>query len=204
MKPAISPVLAQLLVDPANEGTIRRTLLAYGWPTRDVEDGRQDVFMKAVKSFHRGTAPANLDEMRMFCAKIARDHAIDALKRAAKRERDFVGNCDPDEYCPLEYGVEQRDPVDAGRQLEVLGKLFDDGKMPADGVEILHEVASGTSCREIGEDLGISERAVRGRLDTMRKVYRKRMVELWMWPGMDLLRVIPSGPAAIAPRRKAA
>jgi RNA polymerase sigma factor (sigma-70 family) len=204
-RPPISPVVARLLVDPENESKIERVLLAYGWPSHEVEDGRQDVYVKILGALGRGhPPPEDLRAMKAFCAEVARNHAIDRQRRAKKWERYLHENVEPDEYSALEYGAEQRDPVDARRQLEVLGQLFAEGKMPEHGVEILHEVASGTSCADIGEDLEISERAVRGRLDTMQSAYRKRMVKLGIWPGMDLLRLVSSTPGAIATLRKAA
>ena len=139
--------------------------------------------------------------MRKFCAKIARDHAIDALRRAAKRERDFVGHCDPDASTQLEYGAARRDPVDARRQIEVLAQLFREDKMPERGVDILLEFASGTTYADIGEDLGISPDRVEWCMRTMPKVFRRRMVKLWMWPGMDLLRLVSPPPGAATSNR---
>jgi DNA-directed RNA polymerase specialized sigma24 family protein len=142
--------------------------------------------------------------MKALCAKIARDHAIDLLRKADKRRRDFVGRCDPDEYTPLEYGAKQRDPVDAGRQLEVLAQLFRERRMRRDGVDILEGVASRCTHQEIAEDLGITDQAVKGRLGTMRRVFRARMARLGLLPGMQPLHVIVSVPAAIARLREAA
>jgi DNA-directed RNA polymerase specialized sigma24 family protein len=142
--------------------------------------------------------------MMALCAKIARDQAVDELRRADKRKRDAAGKCDPDAYRPLEYGMERRDPVDAGRQLEVLAQLFREGRMPDHGVDILEGVASRCTHDEIAEDLGITGRAVENRLGTMRRVYRARLARLGMLPWMVPLRAVASTPDAIATLQRAA
>ncbi len=116
--------------------------------------------------------------MKALCAKIARDYAVDCIRKKKFRDRYDVGLCEfPDDYSPPGPSGEQRDPVDAARQLEEAAALFREGIMPEDGVDILEGVASGCSYPEIGEDLGISARAVRGRLNTMRKRFRERLEE---------------------------
>ena len=130
-----------LLTHPDNRRVIEGTLLAQGTRRQDLQDAVQDVYVKALTSFQRSPAPPDLERMKAFCALIARNHAIDELRKADFRKRDLVGTCDPDEYTPLEYGAAQRDPVDAGRQLEVLAQLFREGRMPEDGVEVLEGVA---------------------------------------------------------------
>lgn len=192
------------LTDPGVTGSIHHALLANGFRKQDLQDGVQEVYLKALRLFQRSAPPPDLERMKALCAKIARDHAIDLLRKADKRRRDFVGRCDPDEYTPLEYGAEQRDPVDAGRQLEVLAQLFREGRMPEDGVDILEGVASRCAHQEIANDLGITDQAVKGRLGTMRSVFRARMARLGLLPGMQPLHVIVSVPAAIARLREAA
>ena len=76
--------------------------------------------------------------------------------------------------------------------------------MPRDGVDILEGVASRCTHQEIADDLGITDQAVKGRLGTMRRVFRARMARLGLLPGMQPLHVIVSVPAAIARRREAA
>jgi RNA polymerase sigma factor (sigma-70 family) len=193
-----------LLTHPDNRRVIEGTLLAQGTRRQDLQDAVQDVYVKALTSFQRSPAPPDLERMKAFCALIARNHAIDELRKADFRKRDLVGTCDPDEYTPLEYGAAQRDPVDAGRQLEVLAQLFREGRMPEDGVEVLEGVASGCTHAQIAEDLGINVDLVMYRLRTMRKVFRARMVKLCMLPGMLPLRLIVSSPAAIDTLRLAA
>jgi RNA polymerase sigma factor (sigma-70 family) len=180
-------------------------LVAYGYTPNDLQDGLQDVYLKALRAFRRIKPPTDLPGMRALCRKMARDMAIDRLRKAARRERDFVGLCeDPDEFTPLDYGAEQRDPVDAARQLEVLAQLFREGGMPEAGVDILEGIASRCTMQEVAEELGITMWAVKGRLDTMRDSFRARMARLGLLPSMQCLRLIVSLPGAIETLRKAA
>jgi DNA-directed RNA polymerase specialized sigma24 family protein len=168
-------------------------------------DGIQDVYVKVLEALRRGTLVIDdLRAMKALCAKVATNHAIDVLRKADKRKRDFVGRCDADEYTPLEYGAERRDPVDTGRQLEVLAQLFREGRMPEDGVDILEGVASRCTHEEIALDLGIPTDTVEWRVRVMRKAFRTRLAKLGMLPGMLPLRVIASATGAIEALRKAA
>ena len=197
--------LDSLLTDPAVAPVIRGALTAHGFAAHDVEDGIQDVYVKVLVAVRNGTVVVgDLRAMKALCAKIATNHAIDVLRKEGKRKRDFLGPCNADDYTPLEYGAAQRDPVDAGRQLEVLAQLFHEGRMPEGGVDILEGVASRCTHSEIAMDLGIDDRVVERRLGVMRRVFRQRMTKLGILPGMLPLRVIVSAPSAIATLREAA
>ncbi len=112
----------------------------------------------------------------LSCSKIARDWAIDRRRQEKKEAEWCVGPCeDPDEYAPLVPSGEQRDPVDAARQLEVAADLFRAGRMPEHGVDILEGVASRLKYRKVGEDLGISAQSVKGRMYTMRKLFAEQI-----------------------------
>ncbi|HTQ46926.1 MAG TPA: sigma-70 family RNA polymerase sigma factor [Polyangiaceae bacterium] len=180
-------------------------LVAYGYTQNDLQDGLQDVYLKALRAFRRIKPPADLPGMRALCRKMARDMAIDRLRKAGRRERDFVGLCEePDEFTPLECGAERRDPVDAGRQLEVLAQLFREGCMPEGGVDILEGVASRCTYKEVAEAHGITDELARWRMREMCRIYRTRMAKLGMLPGMMPLRVLVSMPTAIPALREAA
>jgi DNA-directed RNA polymerase specialized sigma24 family protein len=210
-EPATDDPIRRWLPHPEVARTICNALMAGGLPECDFEDALQDVYVKALASFREKQAakdariPRDLREMKGYCAAIARNHTTDTLRRAAQRERDFVGLCEqPDEHGPLDDGAERRDPVDAGRQLEELVHLFREGRMPEHGVEILEGIASGCTHQEIAEELGITDRAVEGRLGTMIRAFRKRMAQLGLLPEMDNLRLIVSRPGAIDTLRRAA
>jgi RNA polymerase sigma factor (sigma-70 family) len=193
------------LTAPEVTAGITGLLRASGVRKQDVQDGIQDVYVKVLTAFGKGAAvPDNVGAMKALCVTVAKNHIIDEQRRAEPRKRDMAGRCDADEYTPLEYGVEQRDPVDAGRQLEVLAQLFRERRMPEHGVDILEGVASRCTHQEIAGELGITDQAVKGRLATMRAVFRGRMVRLGIWPQMQPLHVLVSLPAAIARLREAA
>ena len=111
---------------------------------------------------------------------------------------------DPEEYAPLEYGAERRDPADARGQLQVLADLFREGRMPQDGATILEGVATRASYKEIAEGLGISEELARWRMREMTRIYRHRMAKLGILPGTSPLRAVVQLPSAIPVLRAAA
>jgi len=171
--PGYAKLLTARSVNRAIGGVLRRN----GWPKEELEDGLGDVRVKVVAAIARGAPPpATVRKMRAFCAKIARDLAIDRLRKKATEQEWCDGLCeDPDEYAPILPSGEQRDPVDAARQLEVAAELFREGRMPQDGVEILEGIASGCTFGEVGKELGITDRAVEGRLKTMRTRFREQI-----------------------------
>ena len=198
------------LPHPENARGICAALDAYGIPRTEIQDAMQEVFLKVLDAFRDKKTPipipADLRAMKAYCATAAKNYAIDTLRTAAGPAEVFVDNCEaPDEFTPLEYGAERRDPVDAGRQLEVLAQLFrKPRRMPEHGIDILEGVASGCTQQEIAEDLAITERAVEGRMRTMRRAFRKEMARLGLLPSMQSLVVIVSMPRAIEALRRAA
>jgi DNA-directed RNA polymerase specialized sigma24 family protein len=150
-----APPYAKILVDEKVDRAVYGMLVVNGWPESGKEDGLGEVRLRAVRAFHRGVVPpATVDEMKAFCAKIGRDLAIDRARKKRLERKWCAGPCeDPDEYASLQPSGEQRDPVDAGRQLEVAAELFREGRMPEHGADILEGVASlpsrrpSTSCR---------------------------------------------------------
>jgi len=205
--PRADDPIQRWLPHPAVARCICRILSAQGIPKCDIEDALQDVYVKALAAFRKGKpVPVDLRGMKNLCAAIARNYVIDKLREAAQRERDgYAGLCeDADEFTPLEYGAERGDPVDARRQLDVLVQLFREGRMPEHGVDILEGVAAGCSYNEIGMDLGITERAVEGRVGTMRDLFRARMARLGLLPGMQSLFAVVSVPGGIDTLRRAA
>jgi len=207
-EPKTDDPIQKWLPHPENARTICSVLSLYGMRRQDLQDGLQDVYLKALTTFRRPNAkvPADLRSMKAYCATVAKHHALKTKSEAVKRSQDFVGNCDPDEYTPLEYGVtRERDPVDARRQLEVLAQLFREGRMPDHGVDILEGIASRCRLKTIAKELGLTDRAVEGRMGTMRDLFRARMVRLGLVPGVEpLLLEIVSLPGAIETLRQAA
>jgi hypothetical protein len=90
----------------------------------------------------------------------------------------MVAECEVDELEPLTPSVQQRDPVDAGRELEALAQLFRENRMPPDGVDILEGVARRCTHEEFALDLDVDANLVKWRMHQMRKVYRQRSIKL--------------------------
>ncbi len=204
MSPRDGGVAARALTDPGVAKVITKMLRDQGVPAWDLEDARQDVYAKALKAIRRGRAPAETEEMKNFCVKIAEEHAIDVLRKADVRALVVVDDCRPEELVPLRPSRVQRDPVDAGRQLEVLAQLFREKAMPPDGVDILEGVACRCTWAEIAEPLAISEDLAETRYRRMKDTYRRRMTKLGLLQDMLPLRLIVSEPRAISRLRGAA
>ena len=121
--------------------------------------------------------------MKALCATIAHRYAVDRLRHqevADEVQGQLGDEEEPDDHELPRPSGEARDPVDAARQLEEAAQLFREGRMPEHGADILEGVASGCDHGEIGEDLGITPRAVEGRLRTMRRVFARRIAERGM------------------------
>ena len=168
---------AAILMAPKVTHAVIKAFRTRGWERRqDLEDLLGEVRLSAVKAFNqRGVRPPDtIDQMCCFCVKIARNHAASIRrKERVARENGYVGLCElPDEELPLEDRWEGRDPIDAHRQLEVAADLFRQGRMPEHGVEILYNEGVGAKWKESAADVGITDRAVQGRLKTMRKAFK--------------------------------
>ncbi len=160
--------------------------------------------MKALESFQRNPPPDTLERMMALCSVIAKNHAIDAKRQAASRRADLEAPCERKDYGVVEREVPRRDPVDAGKQLEVLAELFREGEMPPHGVDILEAFASGCTYSEIGECLGISADLAEWRLRRMKDLYRTRLAKRGLLPNRAPLRLVVSRPGAITSLRRVA
>jgi hypothetical protein len=206
-EPKTDDPIQKWLPHPEVARAICAALALRGMLPRDLQDGLQDVYLTSLTAFRSGKVkvPADLRAMKAYCATVAKNHALKTHRDAARQCQHLAGSCEPDEYTPLEYGVSrERDPVDRERQLEVLAQLFREGRMPEHGVDILEGIASRCRLEKIGADLGITDRAVEGRIGTMRDLFRARMVRLGMVPGVEPLLTIVSLPGAIEALRRAA
>lgn len=160
---------------------LRSALWHCGVGSEDMRDAIADVQTEAVAVARRGRMPATPDEWKALAATIAEHRTIDAQRRAAVRDKYDAGSCDdPDAYLSPTLHWEQRDPVDTKRYLGVLKDLFDSGRMPEHGAEILWDEADGTPHAEIGADLGIRAAVVDKRLARMRAKFRARLALLGM------------------------
>jgi RNA polymerase sigma factor (sigma-70 family) len=180
-EPTTDSLTARWLPHPEVARSICGALRVHGLDWQDVQDGLHEVYVKALAAFHKGAAPPeDLRGLKAFCAAIAKNHAIDALRKSGTRKGDLLGDRDPDEHTAPEDGAGERDAVDARRHLEVLAQLFREGRMPEGGLEILNGVASRCSHEEIARDLGVTPSTVEGRMRMMRDRFLARIAQLGM------------------------
>lgn len=180
-----NPPWALLLTSKAVEKVTRGALAKAGWPRSELEDGVQEVRLKIVVAAKRGARlPEDEATMAAYCATTARRVAIDRHRGTATEEDALDGSRPEPERASADTQlrlhaarVVGRDPVDAGRQLEVAAQLFREGKMPAKGVAILEGIASGCSGPEVAHEEGITAFALQGRLKSMRRSFRQRLEE---------------------------
>lgn len=200
------------LPHPETARTICAVLYANGLPQQELQDGMQDVFIRVLTACKRGArVPADLREMKAFCAAVAKRYAEATRRRDANRRRlGDAGICekDADEFTQPECGVpEEREAVDAerrmDRQLEALADLFREGRMPEHALQILEGLASNRPRKKIAADLGISDHAVQGRMKTMLENLRKRTGRDGPVPAMESLRLVVARPGAIETLRRA-
>jgi DNA-directed RNA polymerase specialized sigma24 family protein len=148
-----------------------------------MDDGVQEVRLRTLRWLADHDPPGNLAGMKPLCATIAERYAVSLLRKAKVRGRyevDLGDDEDADDHERPTPSGEQRDPVDAGRQLEVAAELFREGRMPEHGVDILEGVACNCTYEEIGADLELTAGAVEGRTRTMRRLFKRRIEDRGM------------------------
>jgi hypothetical protein len=121
------------------------------------------------------------------------------------RRKYDAGLCEePDAYGRPTLYWEARDPVDTKRYLAVLGELFESGRMPEHGAEILWGEAEQVPHAEIAAEIGVTETVVDNRLYRMRRTFRARLAALGLLTLLLLLVAVLAAPvggvSAPAPR----
>jgi DNA-directed RNA polymerase specialized sigma24 family protein len=160
---------------------IGATLPRYGITLQEMPDAIAEVQTDAIESARTKRMPASAGEWKALAVTIATRWAIDRLREAEVREKYDAGLCEePDAYASPTMHWEHRDPVDTKRYLAILKDLFDSGKMPEDGAEILWGKAEGVPHEEIAAELGVSTTVVDNRLSRMRATFHARLAALGM------------------------
>jgi DNA-directed RNA polymerase specialized sigma24 family protein len=153
-----------------------------------MEDAIAEVQVRAIKVARAKRMPSDIREWKALTVRIGVAWAIDRLRHREVRLEYDAGPCEtPDAFLSPTLEWEERDPIDTKRYLAVLKDLFDSGKMPEDGAEILWGAADGVPHEEIAAELGISRSAVDNRLFRMRVKFRTRLAALGMLTLMLLL-----------------
>jgi len=169
-----------LAAHPEVAAALKGTLHKYGRRPQELEDDVPEVLARAIESARRGPMPRDLAAWKALATTIAPRYAIDAQRARLVRRRLGAEVGEDPERCWLPELATRRDPVDTQRFLAVLREMFQAGRMPEMGGEILWGVAEGVSQKEIGEETGLTERQVEGRLLKMRRVFRARLEQLGM------------------------
>jgi DNA-directed RNA polymerase specialized sigma24 family protein len=179
------PHYTRVLTDREVDRAVCGTLVKMGWLQQDLCDGLQEVRCRAIEAFHKGLEPpATVGEMKAYCARIARNYVIDLWREQAENAKlGDTGLCeDPDEFFPLPGSHEERDPVDAKRELAVARSLFQRGKMPARGQAILEGVAWDIPYRKLARELHLTTKTVEVRMKRIREVFREELDALGIGP----------------------
>jgi DNA-directed RNA polymerase specialized sigma24 family protein len=178
------------LVHPDVLLAIACTLRKRGVRKDDVPDGVAEVQARSLESTRNGEAPTDTSGWAKLCTTIATCFAVDEGRKKAASAKLDAGLCGtPDDHGPLAPSGEPRDPVDARRQMAVLETLAS-----AEQLRILASIAAGMTHKEIAEDLGISEQAVRDRLVRLRARFRMRLAALGMTALLVLMAVLLAAP----------
>jgi hypothetical protein len=160
---------------------IQGTLRVHRVPSREMDDAVADVQMRAIALARRGAMPATLQQWKSLARSVAVRWAQNRRRQLRDRRKYNAGLCeDADVYMSPTLHWEHRDPVDTKRYLTVLKELFDSGKMPELGEEILQDAADEVPAKETAAELGLTDSVVRGRLFRMRATFAARLAGLGM------------------------
>jgi DNA-directed RNA polymerase specialized sigma24 family protein len=170
-------------------------------------DAISEVQANSIEAARTGRMPAGPAQWKALAATIAARWASDRLREAEVRGKYDAGLCDDaDAYLAPTLHWEHRDPVDTKRYLAVLGELFESGRMPEHGAEILWGEAEQVPHAEIAAEVGVTETVVDNRLYRMRRTFRARLAALGLLTLLALLLAVLAAPvgevSAPAPREK--
>lgn len=167
---------------PLNEPAVLRrerfVLRRNGIPPHELDDAVGDITLLILESLVGKEPPADLDEWAALAGTIARNYAIDRVRKKKTREKyGDAGLTDQEDSIEPLPNDDWRDPVDARRLVGILEGQFRSGEMPEHGEEILEATAADMTQKEIAEELGITESAVRNRMHRMRQTFARRVEE---------------------------
>jgi DNA-directed RNA polymerase specialized sigma24 family protein len=187
------------LIDPKLVGSLSRYGACNGVYEQDLADFVAEVQTRVLAYLERNAPPKDRPGWEGLFIGIARNYLMDRDARRKTAKKYNAGPCEaPDEHAPFAPSGEQRDPVDAKRQLDVLLGMFERGEMPELGREILEGVADGVKIPAIGRELGLPGKEVRKRLTAMRRAYFKRLHLMGLMVMMiAVVAIFMGGPAGV-------
>jgi RNA polymerase sigma factor (sigma-70 family) len=169
---------AHPLNEPQVLRRVRYVLKRNGIPVQELDDAVGDLVLKTLESLVGKEPPADLKEWAALAGTIARNYAIDRVRKWKTREKcGDAGLTDEEDSIEPLPNDDWRDPVDAKRLVGILEEQFRAGEMPEQGEEILEATAADMSHEEIAEELGITKSAVRNRLMRMRQTFAEKVEE---------------------------
>jgi DNA-directed RNA polymerase specialized sigma24 family protein len=185
------PPHAAYLVAPEVREAIGMVLRRRGVPAVDSEDLTQDVIERALRT---ARPPESQGECVLLVRKIAKDLAIDTFKSARARGKYNAGPYENPDEAPARApsAGEQRDPIDAARQLDVVEEQIRVGNITARQASILASSALDMPHAEIASELKLAPQTVRNELGAARRTVRQSWaayvatalfatIALWFW-----------------------
>jgi DNA-directed RNA polymerase specialized sigma24 family protein len=165
------PTFEDFLHHPEVVAAIHRVLRKYGIQEQDLEDGRQEVWKKALE--WKGERPTTLEGTKAFCIVVAHRHGAGEYRKKKRREkRGDAGATDlADEHIDRLIPEDvQFDRMDRQKLIALLHET-----VPAHEIEFFEEVAAGTPQTELAERAG-GYRKVRKSLEKGRARFRNAVL----------------------------
>jgi DNA-directed RNA polymerase specialized sigma24 family protein len=144
---------------------INRVLPKYGVREQDLEDGRQEVFRRALAA--KGERPTTQDGTMAFCIVLAHRLGVSLLRKNKKRaEAGYVGPTDLEDEAVAVFEA-RWDVLDQKKLLAELAR-----SVPGHVLEKFEDIAAGTAQTEIAARLGVSHKKVRSDVEKGRTRFR--------------------------------
>jgi DNA-directed RNA polymerase specialized sigma24 family protein len=173
---------------------IEYTLRSFGMGKQELEDGVAEVQTRMLAYLKSRPRPGDLKGWRHLAILTTRNWRMNEKAKAKTRSEVEVELCEfPDEEGDLPVHEHRWEPLDATRMIRVLQQMFDEGRMPPQGDEILDCLHADMKYPEIGAELGIDAETARGRWREMRKRFSVRLAMLGMTVTALLLLIVGSG-----------
>src|SRR6185312_7579301 len=131
-RPTNAPIHSTWLVDPEVTQKIEQTLRRHGLKGPDLEDHRQEVLRMALAY---EPPPPTRAECIALVRTIASARAVDHIRRLRRRARYNVGLFENPDERPAP-GVAGRHSMDVRRQLDVVARDIESGRVTARQAEI--------------------------------------------------------------------
>jgi hypothetical protein len=157
----------ELLSRPEVDDVVRRVLRRRRLPGDWMEEAVQEVKTRALEA-SRHDRPDTVERWKGLCYRIANAYGADAIRRQSSSRKVVVGFIAEADDAPLPPGPGGDDAIDVRRRLGVLRELHLAGRVHEKTPEILDAVQAGVPGPVIAEELGVSYRALRRHLATMR------------------------------------